>query len=106
MSEEENKEEQPKMTPEEYATKRAANLAHLKKEVEYLKTEKIYENLAADVEEARTRGILAVAQRAQFFAQQNVAQNPPPGKDGPPANQPAPEGPPANKPPRKLKKQE
>jgi hypothetical protein len=105
MSEEENKEE-VKMTPEEYAKKRADNLAHLKKEVEYLKVEKTYENLVADVEEAKTRGISHIAQRAQFFAQQNVAaQQPPAGSDGPPPNQPAPEGPPEAKPPRKLKPQ-
>jgi hypothetical protein len=108
MSEEENKEE-VKLTPEEYAERRAKNLAHLKKEVEYLKTEKTYENLVADIEEARTKAVMHIAQRAQFFAQQQVAQNPPEGSDGPPPNQPAPDGPPAKpavpKQPRKLKPQ-
>lgn len=102
----ENKtEEEVQITPEEYAKKRAENLIHIKKEIEYVKSEKVLENLIADVEEAKTRGITAIATRAHFFAQQKVAAEAPQGTDGPPANQPAPTGPPADKPARKLKPQ-
>ena len=73
-NQEEIQEEETKLFPEEYAKARAAAIDHLKKEIVYLKVEKEYETLIADVEEAKTRGITMIAQRAQFFARQNQAQ--------------------------------
>jgi pantothenate kinase len=85
------------LTPEEYKEMRAKNKKHMEEEIEYLEVEKKYENLVADVEEAKTRAITMVAQRARFFQK---PENPE-GEEQPPSDQ-GPDGPP--QPPRKLKK--
>ena len=97
----EKEQEETQLTPEEYKEARKKAMEHLKNEIEYVKTEKQYENLVADVEEAKTRGITAIATRAQFFARQNVAAQPDiegevPTQAPPKASKPAP--------PRPLKK--
>ena len=69
-SDEALQQEGQKMTPEEYKEMRAKNMKHMKEEIEYLEVEKKYENLVADVEEAKTRSITMVAQRARFFVKQ------------------------------------
>lgn len=63
--------DEKKLTPEEYAKARNSAIAHLKEEIKYLKVEKEYETLLADVEEAKTRRITMVAQQAKFFTPQN-----------------------------------
>jgi hypothetical protein len=105
---EENQEDQvtekPQLSPEEYAEARKKAMEHLSKEIEYLEVEAKYEKLVADVEEHKTRGVTAIATRAQFFARQQQAQaaaeNGPGGQPQQPADQP----PTANKPTRPLKK--
>lgn len=99
MQEQNEQVEEKQLTPEEYAAARSKATEHLKKEIEYAKVEKEYENLVADVEEAKTRGITAIATRARFFAQQNVeAQQGGEKTATPPSSKP-----PVPK-PRKLKK--
>jgi len=73
--------EQPQMTPEEYVQAREKAMQHLKKEIVLLKVEKEYENLVADVEEAKTRRITMIAQRARFYAQDNPEPQAQPGSD-------------------------
>ena len=92
-----NEPEEPQMTPEEYAKAREDAMKHLEKEIVLLKVEKEYENLLADVEEAKTRRITMIAQRARFYAQDNPSGGEPEGQ---------PEGPQAPKPKRKLKPKE
>jgi len=71
MEENQTIEQEEKMTPEEYAKARLQAIAHLKEEIKYLKVEKEYETLLADIEEAKTRRITMVAQQARFFTPQN-----------------------------------
>lgn len=85
------------MTPEEYAEARDKAVAHIESELPYLEAEEKYQRLSADIEDHKTRKIVAIARRAQFFAQQN-----PEGAEQPPQEQ-KPEGGP-KKGPRPLKK--
>lgn len=88
------------LTPEEYKEMRDKNKKHMEEEIEYLEVEKKYENLVADVEEAKTRAITMIAQRARFFPDPNAPAQGPVPEDGP-----TPEGqPPASKPSRPLAK--
>jgi len=106
-TEENQQEEEVKLTPEQYEKKRKDGMEHLKGEIEFLKVEKEYENLVADVEEARTKGVMHIAQRAQFFARQNVAQQQADGTlppDTPPGEEPPATPPPAATPPAKPRK--
>jgi len=106
-TEENQQEEEKKLTPAEYEKARTDATAHLTKEIVFLKVEAEYEKLMADIEESKTRGMTMIAQRAQFFARQQAAQvaqdN---GQDELTEGQPK-ETPPANKPntkkSRKLK---
>ena len=66
--------EEKKLSPEEYAAARKKAMEHLGSEIEYLEVEVKYEKLVADVEEHKTRGITAIATRAQFFQRQQQAQ--------------------------------
>jgi len=90
------------ITAEEYAKRRAAAMAHLKSEIEYLEVEAKYEGLVADVEEHKTRGMTMIAQRAQFFARQAAAEAAQTEAANGTAEQPPVPPTPAAKPPRKL----
>jgi len=59
--------DQERLTPEEYEQARKDATVHLKKEISFLKIEKEYQSLLADVEEAKTRRITMIAQQARFF---------------------------------------
>lgn len=90
--------EERNLTPEEYAKARADATAHLKKEITFLKVEKEYEIILADIEEAKTRRISMIAQQARFYTQKN------PGEDPGPQGEPEVEATAApNQPKRKLK---
>jgi len=65
---------QKELTPEEYLKARDQAIDHLKKEIVYLKVEKEYEVLMADVEEAKTRRITMIAQRARFYQKQEAPE--------------------------------
>jgi len=65
---------QKELTPEEYLKARDQAIDHLKKEIVYLKVEKEYEVLSADIEEAKTRRITMIAQRARFYQKQEAPE--------------------------------
>ena len=69
--EETPEQDERQLTPEEYAKARADATAHLKKEIAFLKVEKEYEIILADIEEAKTRRISMIAQQARFYAPKN-----------------------------------
>jgi hypothetical protein len=105
MSEETNTNntEEKQLSPEEYKKLRDDATKELKKEIAYLKTEKEYHVLRADIEEAKTREYTMIARQAQLFA---APPQPPAGepKEETPPNVGAPEGP--MPPKRTLKKDE
>lgn len=105
MSEETNNDQEEilgreQLTPEEYEKARKDAADHLKKEITFLKVEKEYQTLLADVEEAKTRRITMVAQQARFFPPKEGAPQMP-QEDGP-KKPPTPQEPSK---PRTLKKQ-
>jgi hypothetical protein len=65
---------QEQMTPEQYLKARNAAITHLKSEITYLKVEKEYEVLMADIEEAKTRRITMIVQRARFYQKQEAPE--------------------------------
>jgi len=64
------------LTPQEYDEARKNAVIHLKKEISFLKVEKEYQSLMADVEEAKTRRISMIAQQARFYAQREQTEAP------------------------------
>jgi hypothetical protein len=67
MNQEDVSVEQQNTSPEEYLKARDAAIQHLTKEMVFLKVEKEYEALLADIEESKTRRITMIAQRARFY---------------------------------------
>lgn len=99
-------EETRELTKEEYDKAREDAKIHLKKEIIFLKVEKEYEILQADIEEAKTRRISMIAQQARFYAPSDPKAGPiPEGSPVPESvSQPEHDGQQVVKPPtRKLK---
>ena len=67
--------EEEGLTPEEYAKAREEAKKHLLDEIEYLKVEKEWATLTADVEEQKARRLVFMTQQARVMA-------PPPQEEG------------------------
>ena len=58
-------------TEKEYAEMRARMVSYYEKEIPFLELQSKFENLVADVEDAKTRKVMALAQAAQIYAAMN-----------------------------------
>lgn len=55
-------------TEKEYAEMRARMVSYYEKEIPFLELQFKFENLVADIEDAKTRKVMALAQAAQIYA--------------------------------------
>jgi len=58
-------------TEKEYAEMRSKMVSYYEKEIPFLELQFKFENLVADIEDAKTRKIMALAQAAQIYTAMN-----------------------------------
>jgi len=60
--------QQKEMSPEEMAKRKSKLTQFYKEQIEFLKTQLVYETLLADIEDARARAVYAQVKTAQMLA--------------------------------------
>jgi len=63
---------EPKYTPEQLKEMSKARTNYYKEGITELRAQEVFEKLQADIEEHKTRRIIAIAKRAQLFAQEEA----------------------------------